>query len=66
MVNAQVHRYRDSVAVYLGKGQTVYLTPKEARQFARAINKTAKSCQSETFAQSTCGTTEFAFEGIAK
>lgn len=60
-IPAQVHRFRDHVAVYLGTGETVYLTPREARQFTRAINRVAKSCEGETFAESTCGTAAFTF-----
>lgn len=64
-VHAQVHRFRDDVAIYLGKGETVYLTPKEARQLSAAINRAAKSCETETFTESTCGTTRFDFGGRA-
>ena len=39
---AQVHRFRDKVAAYLGSGETVYLTPKEAAAFARALNAAAR------------------------
>lgn len=53
---AQVHRFRDRVAAYLGNGETVYMTPKEARQLARALNRVAKSCETESFGESTCGT----------
>jgi hypothetical protein len=49
---AQVHRFRDKVAVYVGGGQTVYFTPKEARKLARAINAAARSCERESFADS--------------
>lgn len=62
MAKAQVHRFRDSVAVWIGTGETVYMTPRDARRFARAINKAAKSCESESFADSTCGTAAFDFE----
>lgn len=56
MATAQVHRFRDNVAIYVGTGPTQYLTPKEARALAKALNKAARSCASEPFAQSTCGT----------
>lgn len=62
-VRAQVHRFHDFVALYVGTGETVYLTPAQARQLSRAINKAAKSCETETFAQSTCGTSEFEWKG---
>ena len=63
MVYAQVHRFRDKVAAYLGGGETVYMTPKEARQLARALNKAAKSCETESFVDSTCGTFGMQFTG---
>jgi hypothetical protein len=42
---AQVHRFDDCVAVYVGvrghKGKTVYLSPREANDLARALNACA-------------------------
>ena len=58
----QVHRFHNGVAVYVGGGQTVYLCPKDARKLSRAINKAAKSCETESFADSSCGTFEAKFE----
>lgn len=53
----QVHRFRDHVAVNLGNGPTVYLTPQEARALARALNKAAREIAAGVpFAQSTVGT----------
>lgn len=53
----QVHRFRDHVAAYLGDGQTTYLTPKEARALARALNKAAREISAGVpFAQSKVGT----------
>jgi hypothetical protein len=49
---AQVHRFRDKVAVYVGKGETVYMSPKNARRLAGALNAAARSCDREPFAQS--------------
>lgn len=60
-IHAQVHRFRDYVAVYLGTGETVYLEPKQAHALAKALNKAAKSCETESFSDSTCGTAEFTF-----
>lgn len=56
MAIAQVHRFRDRVAAYLGAGPTTYLTAKEARAFARALYRAARSCERESFVDSTCGT----------
>lgn len=61
-ISAQVHRFGDAVAVYLGTGETVYLTPQEARKFTRAINRAARSCERESFVDSTCGTVNFTFD----
>lgn len=60
-IKGQVHRFRDYIAVYIGTGETVYLDPKQARAFSRAINKVCKSCETESFSQSTCGTSHFDF-----
>ena len=60
-IPAQVHRFGDAVALYLGTGETVYLTPREARQFTRAINRVAKSCDAESFSESKGLTAEFVF-----
>jgi hypothetical protein len=61
MTTAQVHRFRDKVAVYVGNGETVYMTAKEARALARAIGKVAKSVETQTFAQSDCGMSYIVF-----
>ena len=53
---AQVHRFRDKVAVYVGSGKTVYLSPGNARKLARALNAAARSCDKGPFVDSTCGT----------
>ena len=57
---ADVHRFCDSVAVaFLGiKGQTVYMSAKEARSLARALHACARSIDSVTFSASNFPTTE--------
>ena len=57
---ASVHRHCDNVAVaFLGvKGQTVYMSAKEARSLARALHACARSVETVTFSQSNFGTTE--------
>lgn len=60
-ISAQVHRFGDYVAVYIGTGETVYLNPKQARQFAKAINKAARSCDTESFTDSKDCTASFDF-----
>jgi hypothetical protein len=58
--SAQVHRFGDNVAAYVTgqreRNGTVYMTPKEARALARALNKAARSCKNETFTANTVGT----------
>lgn len=56
-VSMQVHRFGERVAMYIGDGQTVYLTPATARKLTRAINKTAKEISDGVrFVDSKCGT----------
>lgn len=38
----QVHRYRGRVAIAIGTGATVYLTPREARKLGKALADTAR------------------------
>lgn len=59
----QLHRFRDSVAVWVGKGETVYMTADEAEAFAAALLRAAQSIRNEGFAQSTCGTVRLTFSG---
>lgn len=63
VINAQIHRFRDNVAMYLGDGSTVYLKPADARKLARAINKAARSCETERFTNSSGNTAQFTFDG---
>ena len=39
---AQVHRFHDKVAAYLGNGATVYMTPADARWLARSLSAAAR------------------------
>ena len=48
----QVHRFHDTVAAYLGKGETVYMSPEQARQFGQALIDAAKDCDAVTFTKS--------------
>lgn len=53
MNGAYIHRFRDKVAISLpGKGPTVYLTPKEARQIAKALNACARDVKALSFTAS--------------
>lgn len=59
---AQVHRYGDSVAVYIGTGPGVYMHPKDARRLARALVNAAKSVKNEpNYSTSTFSTVGFDF-----
>lgn len=56
---AQVHRFRDKVAAYLGSGETVYMTPQDARWFARQLNAAARDIKERpNFCDSQFGTAE--------
>jgi len=54
--SAQVHRFRDVVAISVGIGKTVYMTYQEAQQLAKALNRVAKSVKTESFADSSGNT----------
>lgn len=56
-LSAQVHRFRDSVAIHVGNGETVYLTPAMARILSRALLKAAQSVKREKFTDSPSGLT---------
>lgn len=56
-VKAQVHRFRDCVAVYVGTGETVYLSRRHALALARALRACAVDiAKNPSFAQSKFGT----------
>lgn len=55
---ASIYRFHDTVAVYMGTGATVYLSPAEARKIARALNANARDIGERKFTESTLGTTE--------
>jgi hypothetical protein len=50
--SAQVHRFRDCVAIHVGAGDTVYFTPKAARLLARALYRAARDVDLRPFAES--------------
>ena len=55
-MNSQVHRFRDTVAVYIGKGETVYMTPHQARELGQALIDTADDIDKVKFTESTLPT----------
>jgi len=60
---SRVYRFRDTVAVSLGNGETAYINPNHARKLARALKRDARSCETERFTESTFGTVEIENEG---
>lgn len=48
----QVHRFRDSVSLWAGNGETVYMTAATAKALAKALNKAARSVEREDFTKS--------------
>lgn len=53
----QVHRFGDLVATHLpGMTATIYISAREARAYARALNKAARSVATEAFTASNCTT----------
>lgn len=61
--SASVHRFRDKVAVYIGTGPTVYVTPKEAAKLARALTGCARDIRARSFVSSHFGTVSITLEG---
>lgn len=61
LVKAQVHRFHDAAALYVGTGETVYIDAKSARRLARALYAVARSIESEPFGQSQGLTQSFSF-----
>ena len=42
MNTAQIHRFGDTVAMYLSNGETVYMTPTDAQAIAKQLNACAR------------------------
>ena len=61
---AQIHRFRDAVALHIGEGETVYLRPREARRIARYLNAAAKDVQARPFGESEFKTQSFDLEDV--
>lgn len=62
MTKGQVHRFGDTVAAYIGTGATVYMTARQARIMARALNRAARSVERESFVNSSGNTCALAFD----
>lgn len=52
MTAASVHRFRNTVAIHVGSGQTVYLPAPLAKAFAQAINACAEDVARSAFTSS--------------
>jgi hypothetical protein len=57
-LKAQVHRFRDYVAVYVGDGQTTYLSDDEAERLANNIIKCVEDIRARKFTDSQFNTVE--------
>jgi hypothetical protein len=53
---AQVHRFHDSVALFVGDGSTCYLTMKQARELAIALLNCSNDVSDRKFTDSQLGT----------
>lgn len=63
MATAQIHRFRDKVAAYLGTGELVYLTADEAEALAHALLNCSEDVRDRSFTASAFVTEEFKFDG---
>ena len=53
---AQVHRFGDKVAIYVGNGEMTYITAKQAQHLAKALRECAKSVVDVEFVDSNFST----------
>lgn len=61
---ASVHRFRDKIAVFVGNGETTYLTVAQARKLADAIGSCARDVEfGPDFPRSTFNPVNIAREG---
>lgn len=60
---ASVHRFRDKVAVHVGNGATVYMSPDEASKLARALTGCARDIRARSFVSSHFPTVSIPLEG---
>ena len=52
-MSTQVHRFGDTVAAYIGTGDTTYMTPQQARELGNALIEAAKDTDNVKFTKST-------------
>jgi hypothetical protein len=66
-MNAQIHRYGDKVAVYLGTGETAYLCEEDAIRVCVAMTECVESIRKQpSFAKSTFATQSIPLKSIEK
>jgi hypothetical protein len=63
MSQAQIHRFREKVAIYLANGATVYLSPKEAKEIAKALNGAVRDIKANSFSNSQFSTVHVELSG---
>lgn len=56
---AQIHRFHEYVALYLGAGETTYLTPAMAKEIGAAMLAYAHDCESVEYSQTKTATIEW-------
>jgi len=61
-MSAQVHRFRDTVAAWLGTGATVYMTPDRARALGEALVQFADDVEAVKFQDSQLPTFNLSFD----
>ncbi len=61
---ASVHRFRNKIAVYLGAGETVYLSVSQTRKLIEGLTRCADSVESESFCDSSFGILEVEAENV--
>lgn len=52
----QVHRFNETIALFLGNGDTVYLSPSDAMELATALNGCATDISNNKFTDSAFST----------
>lgn len=56
---AQIHRYNEKVAICLGEGGTIYVSPEKAKRIAKHLKEYAADILKTSFTKSTLGAVNF-------
>lgn len=51
-LKAHVHRFRNMVAISVGDGSTIYLTPRQAQRLGRALYRANRDVEKHCFQKS--------------